>query len=55
MPSLSGMTLRQALAALAPLRVQVEVQGQGLVVAQAPGEGALVEPDAVTRLELSPR
>jgi cell division protein FtsI (penicillin-binding protein 3) len=55
MPSLSGLTLRQALAILAPLRVQVEVQGQGLVVAQAPGEGAPVEPHALTRLELAPR
>ncbi len=55
MPSLGGMTLRQALATLAPLRVQVEVQGQGLVVAQAPGEGALLEPNVVTRLTLAPR
>jgi cell division protein FtsI (penicillin-binding protein 3) len=55
MPSLSGMTLRQALATLAPLRVQVEVEGRGLVVAQAPGEGAALEPDDVTRLRLAPR
>ena len=42
MPDLAGKTLRQALAALAPLRVEVEMQGQRRVVRArrpAPGRG----------------
>src|SRR2546428_9165214 len=39
MPDLTGRTLRSALAALAPLRLAVEIQGQGRVVRQAPRPG----------------
>ena len=39
MPDLRGQTLRHALATLAPLGVDIEVDGRGLVVAQAPAPG----------------
>jgi len=54
MPDLRGSTLRQALAALTPRRVRVEIAGRGRVMQQAPAPGALLEDDAVARLTLAP-
>jgi cell division protein FtsI (penicillin-binding protein 3) len=53
MPDLRGATLRQALAALTPRGVRVEVAGRGRVVQQAPGPGEALADDAVARLLLS--
>jgi len=53
MPDLRGKTLRQALAALAPLGVHVDVHGRGRVVSQAPAPLAPVDEGLTARLELS--
>jgi cell division protein FtsI (penicillin-binding protein 3) len=53
MPDLTGQTLRSALAALAPLQLEVAIQGQGRVVQQAPGPGQALEPGALARLTLA--
>jgi cell division protein FtsI (penicillin-binding protein 3) len=53
MPDLGGKTLRQALEALEPLRVDVRLAGQGRVVRQLPAAGDLLEPGAVARLTLT--
>ncbi len=52
MPDLRGRPLRQALAALAPLQARVEIDGRGVVVAQAPAAGTPVEPGMTVRLSL---
>ena len=54
MPDLRGSTLRQALAALTPRGVRVEIAGRGRVVQQTPGPGEVLADDAVARLTLSP-
>jgi cell division protein FtsI (penicillin-binding protein 3) len=53
MPDLRGSTLRQALTALTPRGVRVEVAGRGRVVHQAPAPGDPLDADAVARLVLS--
>jgi cell division protein FtsI (penicillin-binding protein 3) len=53
MPDLGGKTLRQALEALEPLRVDVRLAGQGRVVRQVPAAGDPLEPDAIARLTLT--
>jgi cell division protein FtsI (penicillin-binding protein 3) len=53
MPDLRGATLRQALTALAPLGVQVELAGRGRVVQQIPAPGATLAEPATARLTLS--
>ena len=53
MPDLSGQTLRSALAALAPLQLEVEMAGQGRVVQQAPRPGQPVPPGTTARLTLA--
>jgi beta-lactam-binding protein with PASTA domain len=53
MPDLRGRPLRQALTTLAPLRLQVELEGSGLVVGQSPAAGAPVVADASVRLTLA--
>jgi cell division protein FtsI (penicillin-binding protein 3) len=53
MPELRGRTLREALAALAPLGAAVKVQGRGLVKDQTPAPGEAVESEAVVRLTLA--
>jgi cell division protein FtsI (penicillin-binding protein 3) len=52
MPDLRGHTLRQALAVLEPLHVQVQVAGQGRVLQQTPPAGAPLAPALVARLTL---
>jgi len=53
MPRLQGLSLRQALAALSPFDVQLEVAGRGSVVAQSPGAGTPLLPGAICRLTLA--
>jgi cell division protein FtsI (penicillin-binding protein 3) len=53
MPDLRGSTLRQALTALTPRGVRVEIAGRGRVVQQTPAPGELLADDAVARLMLS--
>ncbi|PYN58885.1 MAG: penicillin-binding protein [Candidatus Rokuibacteriota bacterium] len=52
MPDLTGQTLRSALAALAPLQLEVEIHGQGRVAQQAPRAGQPVAPGTTVRLTL---
>ena len=54
MPSLVGLSLRQAMQTLAPLDVRLEVVGRGVVSAQAPTPGAPLAPGALARLTLHP-
>ena len=53
MPDLTGRPLRSALAALAPLRLALEIEGQGRVVQQTPRPGQPVAPGATARLTLT--
>jgi beta-lactam-binding protein with PASTA domain len=53
MPDLTGRTLRSALGALAPLGLEVEIAGQGRVVAQVPRPGRPIEPGLTARLTLT--
>ncbi len=54
MPDLAGKSLRQALALLGALDVDVAVAGRGVVVRQTPAPGTLLAPGASCRLELLP-
>jgi cell division protein FtsI (penicillin-binding protein 3) len=53
MPELRGQSLRQALAALAPLGAAVKVHGRGRVKEQTPAPGETMEPEATVRLTLA--
>jgi len=53
MPELRGQSLRQALAALAPLGAAVKVQGRGRVKDQTPAPGETMDPEATVRLTLA--
>jgi cell division protein FtsI (penicillin-binding protein 3) len=55
MPDVRGRTLRQALAALAPLDVEVDTEGRGRVTAQEPRPGTPMEPGARALLTLTER
>ena len=52
MPDLYGRTLRDALTALAPLKVEIEMAGRGVVVEQRPAPGAPVAPGTLAALTL---
>ena len=54
MPDLTGKSLRQALALLGTLDVDVAVAGRGIVVKQTPAPGTPLGPGAACRLELAP-
>jgi cell division protein FtsI (penicillin-binding protein 3) len=54
MPDLTGKSLRQALALLGALDVDVAVAGRGIVVRQTPAPGTALAPGAPCRLELAP-
>jgi cell division protein FtsI (penicillin-binding protein 3) len=54
MPLLRGLSLRQAMDALAALDVEVEIAGRGMVVAQDPPAGSPLDEGMVCRLTLSP-
>jgi len=51
-PDLGGLTLRQALATLAALRLEVRIGGQGRVVGQIPAPGTPLAPGMVVSLRL---
>ncbi len=53
MPRLVGLSLRQAMEALAPLDVRLEIAGRGVVVAQSPPPGAPLAEGAGCRLVLA--
>jgi cell division protein FtsI (penicillin-binding protein 3) len=53
MPDVRGRPLRQALATLAPLHVEVSVEGRGRVRTQAPAPGAAIEPGTRATLTMS--
>jgi len=53
MPDLRGKPLRQALAALSGFRAEVELEGHGVVVEQAPAAGAPLAADGPIRLTLA--
>jgi cell division protein FtsI (penicillin-binding protein 3) len=53
MPRLAGLSLRQAMEALAPFEVGLEVSGRGIVIAQSPAADAPLGPGTVCRLTLA--
>jgi hypothetical protein len=53
MPDVRGQPLRQALAMLAALRAEVEIDGSGLVVQQVPAAGAPLAASGPIRLTLA--
>ena len=55
MPDVRGKPLRQALAALAALRADVALEGNGFVTQQSTAAGALLAADASVRLTLARR
>jgi len=54
MPRLAGLSLRQALEALAPFAVRLEITGRGIVTGQTPLPGAPLAAGAMCRLQLAP-
>jgi cell division protein FtsI (penicillin-binding protein 3) len=54
MPRLAGLSLRQALEALAPHGVRLEITGRGVVTSQQPAPGAPLPAGTVCRLHLAP-
>jgi hypothetical protein len=55
MPDLRGKPLRQALATLAALKTDVQLEGNGFVVRQTPVAGAALSSDEPVRLVLAKR
>ena len=53
MPDVTRKTKRQVLALLAPLRVEIAMEGRGVVVEQDPAAGIPVDPGATIRLKLA--
>jgi cell division protein FtsI (penicillin-binding protein 3) len=53
MPDLRGQPLRQALATLSALRVQVALRGRGVVVGQSPEAGTALDDDTAVHLTLA--
>jgi cell division protein FtsI (penicillin-binding protein 3) len=53
MPRLAGLSLRQAMEALAPFGVRLEITGRGVVTGQTPPPGAPLAAGAVCRLQLA--
>jgi len=54
MPRLAGLSLRQAMEALAPFDVRLEITGRGVVTGQTPLPGAPLVAGAMCRLQLAP-
>lgn len=55
MPNLRGKTMRQAVAILQSMGLQVAIQGSGTVTTQHPKSGQFVTPNTLCTLTLSPR
>jgi len=53
MPRLAGLSLRQAMEALAPFGVRLEITGRGVVTGQTPVPGAPLAAGVVCRLHLT--
>ena len=53
MPRLAGFSLRQAMEALAPFSVRLEITGRGVVTGQIPPPGAPLAAGAMCRLQLA--
>jgi cell division protein FtsI (penicillin-binding protein 3) len=53
MPRLAGLSLRQAMEALAPFSVRLEITGRGVVTGQIPPPGAPLAVGAMCRLQLA--
>jgi beta-lactam-binding protein with PASTA domain len=53
MPQLVGLSLRQAMEALAPHGVRLEITGRGVVSGQSPAPGAELPEGALCRLQLT--
>jgi len=53
MPQVQGLSLRQAMEALAPYDVTLEINGRGMVVGQSPPADALLIPGTLCRLTLA--
>jgi hypothetical protein len=54
MPRLGGLSLRQAMEALAPFGVRLEIAGRGVVTGQSPLPGAPLPAGTLCRLHLAP-
>lgn len=54
MPRLAGLSLRQAMEALAPFSVRLEITGRGVVTGQTPPPGSPLAAGAMCRLKLAP-
>ncbi|HEY7868901.1 MAG TPA: penicillin-binding transpeptidase domain-containing protein [Methylomirabilota bacterium] len=54
MPQLVGLSLRQAMEALAPHGVRLEITGRGVVSGQSPAPGVELPEGALCRLQLAP-
>jgi cell division protein FtsI (penicillin-binding protein 3) len=54
MPRVVGLSLRQAMEALARLDVQLEIDGHGIVQTQSPAPGVVLPPGTLCRLTLAP-
>jgi hypothetical protein len=53
MPQVERLSVRQAMATLAPFNVQVEISGRGLVQSQWPPPGTPISPGTLCRLTLA--
>ncbi|PWU17216.1 MAG: penicillin-binding protein [Candidatus Rokuibacteriota bacterium] len=53
MPRVEGLSLRQAMAVLAPFDIALEINGQGLVRSQSPVAGSPLTPGSLCRLTLA--
>jgi beta-lactam-binding protein with PASTA domain len=54
LPDLSGLALREAIARLRGVGVEVRVEGVGVVAEQSPASGTAIVPGLVCRLRLAP-
>jgi hypothetical protein len=53
MPQVERLSVRQAMATLAPFNVQIEIRGRGLVQSQWPAPGTPIAAGTLCRLTLA--
>jgi hypothetical protein len=53
MPRVEGLALRQAMQALSPFNVKLEISGRGVVQSQSPAAGFPLVPGTLCRLTLA--